>query len=127
MEYPIEGNVTQTRRHRFAWNPEYDELAQDAAVVIGSRCRSIGRMDWSSMTQLFPSLDSNGVRQRLMRLREDPALEAYLLRLENAWNNFWMQKRGTSILPDNNPENIFEFDLLGHVACLRRHIDKGSL
>jgi oxalate---CoA ligase len=84
-------------------------------------------MDWSSMHQVFPSLDSNGVRQRLMRLREDPGVEAYLLRLENTWYNMWVQNRGTPLLPDDHPDNIFEFDLIAHISYLRNHINKSSL
>ena len=116
------------RRNRFKWNPDFDELAKDAYVIIKARCRSGQRMDWSPVTQVFPVLAQNSVRQRMDGLTKDSQpTRAYLQRLEDAWYNLWMRYRGTPQLPDQNPENVTEFDLVAHMTFLRAHIDKPSL
>lgn len=79
------------------------------------------------MPQVFPGVDSNGVRTRISKLREDAATEAYMLKLEEAWYHLWMQKRGTDELPDSNPDSLTKFDLISHVVYLRNNIDKAQL
>lgn len=80
-----------------------------------------------AMPQIFPGVDSNGVRTRISRLRDDPAVQAYMFKLEEAWFHLWMQKRGTDELPDTNPNSPVDFDLISHVVYLREHIDKPRL
>jgi len=85
-------------------------------------------MDWSAVTQVFPVLAQNSVRQRMDGLTKDsPPTRAYLQRLEDAWYNLWMRHRGTPQLPDPNPKSMTDFDLITHLMFLRAHIDKPSL
>ncbi|KAG8957280.1 hypothetical protein FRC03_010296 [Tulasnella sp. 419] len=119
--------ITGARRARFAWNLEYDELAQDATAVVAARCRTLGRMDWGAMDQVFPGTDRNGVRQRMLRFRDEPGFEAYMLRLEAAFYKLWVEHRGTDELPDNNPESPANFNLVAHIMFLRKFIDKAAL
>ncbi|KAG9019172.1 hypothetical protein FRB90_005745 [Tulasnella sp. 427] len=117
----------QKRGQRFLWNPDYDELAKDATCILAARCRASGTMSWLPMAQVFPGVDSNGVRTRISRMREDPATEGYMFKLEDVWYHLWMQKRGTDELPDSNPDNPTKFDLISHVVYLRKNIDKARL
>lgn len=119
---------SKKRRNRFKWNPDFDELAKDASVIIKARCRSGQRMDWSAITQVFPVLAQNSVRQRMDGLTKDsPPTRAYLQRLEDAWYNLWTRHRGTPQLPDPNPKSMTDFDLIAHLTFLRAHVDKPSL
>jgi transcription factor C subunit 3 len=119
---------SKKRRNRFKWNPDFDELAKDASVIIKARCRSGHRMDWSAITQAFPVLAPNSVRQRMDGLIKDSLpTKAYLQRLEDAWYNLWMRHRGTPQLPDPNLKSMTDFDLIAHLTFLRAHIDKPSL
>ncbi|KAG8893017.1 hypothetical protein FRB99_002242, partial [Tulasnella sp. 403] len=115
------------RGPRFVWTPEYDELAKDATAIIAARCRSCKIMKWDAVDQLFPGVRANGVRNRIGKLRADPAVESYLLNLEQAWYRVWMEKRGTKELPDEFVESATHFDLIAHVAYLRRRFDKALL
>lgn len=115
------------RRGRFSWNKEYDELAKDTCAVIKARCRSGQRMEWAAAEQAFPGLPRNSVRQRVERLSKDPAVEAYLRRLEDRWYDLWMQQKGTPLLPDSEPTSVSNFDLVKHLKFLRTHVDKVSL
>ncbi|KAK2461682.1 hypothetical protein APHAL10511_006145 [Amanita phalloides] len=118
---------TGQRRPRFLWNHDYDELAQDAAVIIRARCRGLSRLDWGAFEQVFPAVPRNTVRQRLAHIRESPSDEAYLNRLEEQWHELWLRHKGTSVLPDEDPSSPTNFDLAKHVEVLRAHIDKNAL
>ncbi|PFH54764.1 hypothetical protein AMATHDRAFT_52646 [Amanita thiersii Skay4041] len=115
------------RRHRFQWNQEYDELAQDASAIIRSRCRPLSRLDWGAFEQVFPSVPRNTVRQRLAHIREAPGNDAYLNRLEQRWHELWLQHRGSAELPDDDPNSPTNFDLAKHVEFLRENVDKNAL
>lgn len=115
------------RRHRFQWNPEFDELARDASVIIRARCRGLSRLDWAAFEQVFPAVPRNTVRQRLAHIRETPGNEAYLRRLEDVWYELWLKHRGTEVLPDEDPHHASNFDLISHVRFLRTHVDKHAL
>ncbi|TFK30753.1 hypothetical protein FA15DRAFT_580399 [Coprinopsis marcescibilis] len=115
------------RRHRFQWNKDYDELAQDASVIIRARCRNLPRLDWAALEQVFPAVLRNTVRQRLSTLREVPGNESYLRRLEDRWFELWLMHRGTDELPDDYPESPNDFDLIHHIEFLRRNVDKNAL
>ncbi|THH21010.1 hypothetical protein EW146_g465 [Bondarzewia mesenterica] len=117
---------SRPRRHRFQWNREYDELARDASVVINARCRN-ARQDLSAFDQIFPGVPRNSVRQRVGHMRDLPSMETYMKRLEDRWYSLWLQHRGTQLLPDPDPNNTSEFDLIKHIEFLRRHIDKNAL
>ncbi|KAG9026312.1 hypothetical protein FRB95_009009 [Tulasnella sp. JGI-2019a] len=118
---------TTNRRQRFVWTPELDDLAQDAVAVVGARCRRHGKMNWQAVDQVFPGINSDGVRQRILRLRSDPATETYIMNLEQAWYTLWKANRGTPDLPDPHPENAKDFDLITHIEYMRRRIDKEQL
>ncbi|KAF5355772.1 hypothetical protein D9756_004049 [Leucocoprinus leucothites] len=116
-----------SRRHRFQWTRDYDELARDAAAIIRARCRSASRVDWAAFEQVFPAVPRNTVRQRLAHIREAPGNEAYMNRLEEKWYELWVQHRGTPTLPDDEPQSTSKFNLSAHIEFLRKHIDKNAL
>ncbi|KAG8858551.1 hypothetical protein FRB96_005223 [Tulasnella sp. 330] len=118
---------TTGRRQRFVWTPDLDDLAQDAVAVVGARCRRHGKMNWQAVDQVFPGINCDGVRQRILRLRTDPATETYIMNLEQAWYIAWKANRGTDSLPDEHPENARSFDLITHIEYLRQHINKEQL
>lgn len=74
---------------------------------------------------MFPGAERNSVRNKIHRLLS--VSEAYALRLEKAWTELWIAHRGTGELPDEDPNNLKEFDILAHIAFLRRHVDKNAL
>lgn len=115
------------RRHRFQWNPEFDELARDASVIIRARCRNMPRLDWAAFEQVFPTVPRNTVRQRLSHIKETPGNEAYLRRLEDTWYELWTKYRGTMLLPDSDYQSPSQFDLVKHIEFLRTNIDKNAL
>ncbi len=116
------------RRSRFQWNKDYDELAQDASAILRVRSRETGaRMDWFALSQIFPAVPKNSVRQRVASLRELQSNEIYMRRLEDQWTRLWKQYRGTEHLPDPNPRNQTNFDLIKHLQFLRRFVDKNAL
>ena len=115
------------RRVRFQWNKDFDELAQDASVIVRARCRGLARMEWAALEQVFPAVPRNTVRQRLGNLREAPGNESYLRRLEDRWFELWIEHRGTDALPDPNQDSPNDFPLIHHLEFLRRHVDKNAL
>ncbi|KAI0067924.1 hypothetical protein BV25DRAFT_1819394 [Artomyces pyxidatus] len=115
------------RRTRFQWNSQFDELAQDACVIIRARCPPGTRMDWSALHQVFPAVPQNSVRQRFGTQRELPGNDAYLKRLQERWYTLWTQYRGTELLPDPDPKSLTNFDLVKHIQFLRNHVDKIAL
>jgi len=116
-----------TRRHRFQWTREYDELARDASVIIKARARNGARLDWAALEQVFPAIPRNTVRQRAVFLRDSSGGEAYMNRLEDQWYGLWVAHRGTAALPDHDPASVTNFDLISHLEFLRKHIDKNAL
>lgn len=118
---------TPVRRHRFQWTRDFDELARDASAIIKARCRSGPRLDLAAFDQVFPAVPRNTVRQRLAHLRETPGNDAYLNRLEDKWHELWLQHRGTSLLPDEDPQSQSGFNLITHIEFLRKHVDKNAL
>lgn len=117
----------KSRRHRFQWTRDYDELARDAAAIIRARCRNASRIDWAAFEQVFPVVPRNNVRQRLAHIREAPGNETYMNRLEEKWLELWVQHRGTHELPDDDPQSTSNFDLIAHIVFLRKNIDKNAL
>ncbi|KAK0478540.1 hypothetical protein IW261DRAFT_1551813 [Armillaria novae-zelandiae] len=116
-EKPPEPKVKPlTRRHRFQWNRDYEELARDASVIIRARCRNGVRLDWGAFEQVFPAVPRNS-----------PGNEAYLTRLEDRWYDLWMEHRGTAALPDDDLSSATNFNLIRHLEFLRSHIDKNAL
>ncbi|KAJ4476656.1 hypothetical protein J3R30DRAFT_3292589 [Lentinula aciculospora] len=115
------------RRHRFAWNRDFEELARDAAAIIKARCRDAIRLDWGAFEQVFPAVPRNTVRQRVAHLREVIGGDTYLNRLEDTWYDLWKQHRGSEHLPDDDPTSATNFDLRKHIEFLRKHIDKNAL
>ncbi|PCH33343.1 hypothetical protein WOLCODRAFT_159996 [Wolfiporia cocos MD-104 SS10] len=115
------------RRHRFQWNRDFDELARDAYAIIKARCRSLGRIDFGALEQVFLAIPRNSVRQRVAHLKETPSAETYMQRLEDKWHDLWLQHRGTALLPDNDPQSPTNFDIVAHIEFLRAHVDKNAL
>ncbi|KAF5384735.1 hypothetical protein D9757_006233 [Collybiopsis confluens] len=116
-----------TRRQRFMWTQEYEELARDAAAIVKARCRDAVRLDWGAFEQVFPAVPRNTVRQRVAHLREATGGDTYLNRLEESWYHIWVQHRGSEHLPDPDPSSATNFDLIKHIEFLRKHIDKNAL
>ena len=114
------------RRPRFHWTREFDELARDAYAIIRARCRT-SRLDLAALDQVFPAVPRNSVRQRIAHLRDNPAEDLYMKRLEGQWYTLWLQHRGTSRLPDDDPASLFNFNLIKHTEFLRSHVDKNAL
>lgn len=115
------------RRHRFQWNPDFDELAKDASAIIRARCRGLPRPDWAAFEQAFPAVPRNTVRQRLATIRETPGNEAYLRRLEDNWYDLWTKHKGTPLLPDEDDTSPSNFDLITHLEFLRANVNKNAL
>ncbi|VDB93398.1 unnamed protein product [Peniophora sp. CBMAI 1063] len=116
------------RRHRFLWNKEFDELVEDAMVIVRSRCSDMTRIELGALDQVFPGVPRNSVRQRYTTLRAEPGKDAYLKRLEDAWVMVWLEKRNKyDTIPDPDPNSATNFDLVKHVEFLRKHVDKKPL
>jgi oxalate---CoA ligase len=115
-----------TRKKRFKWNSEYDELAVDAMTIIRVRAQNAERaVDLEPLRQVFPGIDRNGVRSRIRRIIRP--IEGYVRRLGAAWGKLWLEAHGTDRLSDEDPNNLRDFDLAEHIIFLRQHIDKESL
>ncbi|CAE6459542.1 unnamed protein product [Rhizoctonia solani] len=115
-----------SRRRRFPWNADYDELARDAGAVIRVRCHG-KRIDWSALEQVFPGVQRSCVRQRISSLESLPGASMYYQRLDIAWASVYQQHRGSEALPDPNPDSAKDFDLPAYIAFLRQHIDKAAI
>ncbi|EUC63046.1 B-block-binding subunit of tfiiic protein [Rhizoctonia solani AG-3 Rhs1AP] len=115
-----------SRRRRFPWNADYDELARDAGAVIRVRCHG-KRIDWSALEQVFPGVQRSCVRQRISSLESLPGASMYYQRLDIAWASVYQQHRGSEALPDPNPDSLKDFDLPAYIAFLRQHIDKVAI
>ena len=128
-EEPVEttatGGIVSIRRRRFKWNREYDEMAFDAMAIIRSRCRQNYRTVWEPALQVFPAMDRNSYRNRVIKLLVGN--EGYAQRLENAWHELWLRHRGTNRLSDDDPTELNKFDLAEHIMFLRKNVDKDSL
>lgn len=102
-------------------------MLRDASAIIRARSRDAKRLDWGAFEQVFPAIPRNSVRQRLVTMRQVPANEAYISRLEEAWFNIWVQHRGTELLPDEDFTSATNFDMIKHVEFLRKHVDKNAM
>lgn len=100
-------------------------MGRDARAIIAVRCRKLRKIEWSALGQVFPAVDRNAARQRIKKVYDKA--EGYAHRLENAWQELWFKYRGTPILPDDNPDDPQDFDLLAHITFLRNNIDKKAL
>ena len=81
----------------------------------------------AAFEQVFPAVPRNTVRQRLATIRETPANEAYLRRLEDNWYYLWMKHKDTPLLPDDDDTSPSNFDLISHLEFLRANVDKNAL
>lgn len=115
-----------SRRPRFHWTREFDELARDASAIVRARCRT-SRLDLSAFDQVFPAVPRNSVRQRITHLRDSAAEDLYMKRLEDQWYTIWLQYRGTPHLLDEDPSSPSNFNLISHIEFLRKHVDKNAL
>ncbi|KAJ1300711.1 hypothetical protein OPQ81_002356 [Rhizoctonia solani] len=115
-----------SRRRRFPWNVDYDELARDAGAVIRVRCYG-KRIDWSALEQVFPGVQRSCVRQRISSLEGLPGASTYYRQLDAAWSSVYQQHRGSEALPDPNPDSLKDFDLPAYITFLRQNIDKAAL
>ncbi|ELU38518.1 b-block binding subunit of TFIIIC domain-containing protein [Rhizoctonia solani AG-1 IA] len=130
MEESEERNSEKTkrdsRRRRFPWDMEYDELARDAGAVIRVRCQG-KRIDWSALEQVFPGVQRSCVRQRISSLEGLPGASIYYRKLDAAWASIYQRYLGSDELPDPNPDSLKDFDLPAYISFLRQHIDKAAL
>ncbi|KAH7333608.1 hypothetical protein B0J17DRAFT_709232 [Rhizoctonia solani] len=117
---------SDSRRRRFPWNAEYDELARDAGAIIRVRCHG-KRIDWSALEQVFPGVQRSCVRQRISSLEGLPGASMYYRRLDAAWASVYQQHRGSDALPDPNPDSVKDFDLPAYITFLRKNVDKVAL
>ncbi|KAG9314611.1 hypothetical protein JVU11DRAFT_5415 [Chiua virens] len=115
-----------SRRPRFHWTREFDELARDASAIIRARCRA-SKLDLSALDQVFPAVPRNSVRQRVLHLKDNAAEDLYLKRLEDQWYTIWLQYRGSPHLPDDDLSSPSNFNLINHIDFLRKHVDKNAL
>ncbi|KZV85486.1 hypothetical protein EXIGLDRAFT_841464 [Exidia glandulosa HHB12029] len=114
------------RRRKFAWNPQFDELARDLGTILRVRCSGT-RMDWGPAQVVFPGLSRVAIKNRITHLREAPGGESYAKRLDEAWRTFWLEHRGTSELPDPNLKSTSDFPIVEHITFLRKYVDKQAL
>ncbi|KAG8220242.1 hypothetical protein J3R82DRAFT_1283 [Butyriboletus roseoflavus] len=122
----VKEETEASRRPRFHWTQEFDELARDASAIIRARCRA-SRLDLSAFDQVFPTVPRNSVRQRITHLRDNTSEDTYMKRLEDQWYTIWLQYRGTPHLPDEDPNSSSNFNLINHIEFLRKHVDKNAL
>ena len=116
------------RRKRFKWRPEYDELLLDAVAVIRARSRHRKRtMEWAPVTPVFPTIHHNSCRLRYNHLLETAGSALYMERLTDAWYHFWQAHLGSDYLPDQDPDALGGCDLIKHIECLRKYIDKYAM
>ena len=115
-----------TRRRRFGWTPQFDDLAMDAAAILRARAPN-GRVDWTSVVQVFPGMDRNSVRARVTTLRNEAGGESYAQRLEQAFKTLHKVHAGSDELPDPTPRSTKDFPLRAHVEFLRKYVDKQAL
>lgn len=119
------GSDVKRRSKRFKWNPEYDELAVDAGVILAVRSRSHPRTEFGVLARVFPGIPYNSARTRVHKLLN--ANPAYCKRLEKVWSDLWLRYRGTNELPDPNPNDLKDFDILAHIKFLRSNVDKTAM
>ena len=116
------------RRKRFSWRPEYDELLLDAVAIIRARSRYRKRsMEWAPITPVFPTIHHNSCRLRYHHLLETAGSALYMERLMDTWYHFWQAHLGTDYLPDKDPNALGGCDLIKHIECLRKYIDKHAM
>ena len=117
-----------TRRKRFHWNEEYEELLRDTVAVLRARCREIPRgIRWGPAESVFPPVRANNIRNHFHKYIAQPGAANYMERLERAWHHLWKTHRGRPELPDANPTSPEGCDLITHVQFLRNYLDKRKL
>ncbi|KAH7092842.1 hypothetical protein BKA62DRAFT_722325 [Auriculariales sp. MPI-PUGE-AT-0066] len=122
----LPGPKPPTRRRRFGWTAQFDDLALDVAAVLRARSTN-GRIDWTACGQAFPGMDRNSVRSRVSNLRSEPGGDSYAQRLETAFRALLDAHRGSEDLLDPNPKSTNDFPLVQHVEFLRKYVDKQAV
>ncbi len=83
---------------------------------------------YGALDNVLPAVTSEKIRLRVKSLRAGTeAQSAYIDRLLVNWKEIAQELRGTEILPDPNPDDPVNFDLLHHVEVLRTKVRKGIL
>ncbi|KAG8814423.1 hypothetical protein FRC17_001133 [Serendipita sp. 399] len=122
------GQKSATRRKRFVWNADYDELLQDAVAVMRARCRGGGRgMLWGPLQAIFPTMHANNIRTHFIKHVSQPGLANYMDRLEQGWHDLWKTHKGRSELMEESPFKADSLHLAGHIQFLRDYLDKQNL
>jgi hypothetical protein len=117
-----------SRRKRFNWNDEYEELLRDAVAIIRARCREKARgIKWSPAESVFPPVRANNIRIHFNKYIAQPGAASYMDRLEQAWYKLWKTHRGRPELPDNDPTNPEGCDMIAHIQFLRNYLDKRKM
>ena len=114
-------------RRRKNWTHENDETLIDAEAILRARAQgrpNPSRAGRAAAVQIFPDVMPHMINSRIKKLLALPGKEGYIERLEHAWNEIWIEHRGTETLPDTDPQNMTEFDLAAHIRFLRERIVK---
>lgn len=117
-----------SRRKRFAWTEEYEDLLHDAVAVIRARCKGKGRgIAWGPIESIFPTLGSSSLRTRYQKWIVQPGARNYMEKLVCSWYNLWKLHQGRPELPDDDPSKPEGCDLTAHIEFLRDYLDKKNL
>lgn len=84
-------------------------------------------MEWAPVTPVFPTIHHNSCRLRYNHLLETAGSALYMERLTDAWYHFWQAHLGSDYLPDQDPDALGGCDLIKHIECLRKYIDKYAM
>ncbi|WVQ71198.1 hypothetical protein IAR50_000723 [Cryptococcus sp. DSM 104548] len=115
------------KRIRRKWTSEDDDLIIDGEAIIRARSRTNNYRGRAILSELFPDVSAQTLRNRLIHIVSEPGMATYLSRLEQAWYEIWMKHRGTEVLPDDNIHSSVSFDIKSHLAYFRQTVDKRNL
>jgi hypothetical protein len=81
-----------------------------------------------ALETVLPGVTADKIRLRIKSLRAGPDGESrYIDRLLRRWQEIAQEHKGTELLPDPNPDDPVNFDLLHYVEVLRATIRKGIM
>lgn len=109
--------ATRNRKH---WEDEEDLALMYGEAIIRGRYRGKpGFAGRSAMVQIFPTITSQVLLNRLKKLWEMPGRKAFFEKLVEVYHELWQKHRGTPELPDPTPDSTTDFDLKAHIAWLQ--------
>ncbi|SCV73019.1 BQ2448_6944 [Microbotryum intermedium] len=103
------------------------DLLFDCVAILKARAAHLQRkLFFTPLAQVFPAPAYSKLRQiYVRRIETSPADSAYFDRLQASWAQTWLEHGGD--LPDPNPTDPVDFDLVAFVRFLRQHVDKRAL